>query len=204
VGVLDHGRLLQLDDPEIVYRNPATAFVARFTGLSGELPGTVVSADATSVVVALAGGTLAGRPLASFPLSYGQPVRVLVRPSASRVAGPGRRGVTPAPRGPVLDGPVLDGPVLDGPVLDGVVCDVAFRGWGYDHVVEVPGGHRLSGVSSPHRLAFGERVGLHLDEAGCLVVADDVAPCGPLRVGADPPQVCRGAPAAVGSPRDER
>src|SRR6202035_3865668 len=43
VGVLDGGRLVQLGSPEEIYASPATAFVARFTGLSGELAVRVAS-----------------------------------------------------------------------------------------------------------------------------------------------------------------
>ena len=38
VGVLEAGRLVQLGTPEEIYTRPATPFVARFTGLSGEFP----------------------------------------------------------------------------------------------------------------------------------------------------------------------
>jgi iron(III) transport system ATP-binding protein len=37
VGVLEDGRLVQSGTPEHVYNHPATSFVARFTGLAGEL-----------------------------------------------------------------------------------------------------------------------------------------------------------------------
>ena len=38
VGVLSEGRLVQIGTPEEIYANPLTPFVARFTGLAGELP----------------------------------------------------------------------------------------------------------------------------------------------------------------------
>jgi len=38
VGILEKGRLVQLGTPEEIYTRPATPFVARFTGLSGEFP----------------------------------------------------------------------------------------------------------------------------------------------------------------------
>jgi ABC-type Fe3+/spermidine/putrescine transport system ATPase subunit len=41
VGVLEKGRLVQFGPPEQIYTQPATPFVARFTGLAGELAGTV-------------------------------------------------------------------------------------------------------------------------------------------------------------------
>ena len=39
VGVMQHGRLEQLDTPETVYRHPATPFVAEFVGAMNRLPG---------------------------------------------------------------------------------------------------------------------------------------------------------------------
>ena len=38
IGVLEEGVLVQSGSPEDVYHHPATPFVARFTGLAGELP----------------------------------------------------------------------------------------------------------------------------------------------------------------------
>src|SRR5690349_909010 len=38
VGVLERGRLVQTGTPEEIYTRPASPFVARFTGLSGEFP----------------------------------------------------------------------------------------------------------------------------------------------------------------------
>ncbi|HLI00608.1 MAG TPA: ABC transporter ATP-binding protein, partial [Acidimicrobiales bacterium] len=37
IGVLSNGKLVQMDAPETVYHHPADPFVARFTGLAGEL-----------------------------------------------------------------------------------------------------------------------------------------------------------------------
>jgi iron(III) transport system ATP-binding protein len=47
IGVLQSGQLVQCGLPETVYHAPATPFVARFTGVAGELHGCVVGpADA--------------------------------------------------------------------------------------------------------------------------------------------------------------
>jgi putative spermidine/putrescine transport system ATP-binding protein len=39
VGVMQHGRLEQVDTPEAVYRHPATPFVAEFVGAMNRVPG---------------------------------------------------------------------------------------------------------------------------------------------------------------------
>ena len=43
VGVLNHGRLEQLDVPETVYHRPATPFVAQFVGAAEFIPGVVTA-----------------------------------------------------------------------------------------------------------------------------------------------------------------
>ena len=53
--------------------------------------------------------------------------------------------------------------------LTGVVADVAFRGRGYEHAVDLPGSGRLTGVFAPIRAARGEPVGLRLEPSGCHV-----------------------------------
>lgn len=51
--------------------------------------------------------------------------------------------------------------------LSGRVTDVAFRGRGYEHAIDVNGTTRLTGVFADVRAARGEMVGLRLDPAGC-------------------------------------
>jgi putative spermidine/putrescine transport system ATP-binding protein len=50
VGVMQAGRLEQLDTPENVYRQPATAFVAEFVGAMNKLPGRVGEGDEVQVL----------------------------------------------------------------------------------------------------------------------------------------------------------
>jgi iron(III) transport system ATP-binding protein len=50
-----------------------------------------------------------------------------------------------------------------------LVADVAFRGRGYEHAVELADGTQLTGVFSERRVPRGERVGLRLEASGCLV-----------------------------------
>ncbi|MET9232635.1 ABC transporter ATP-binding protein [Lentzea sp. NPDC003310] len=71
VGVMSHGRLEQLDVPSVVYREPKTAFVAQFVGVTNS-----VEAKAEGQTVVVGGVTL--------PVSHDQPsgsdVRLIVRP----------------------------------------------------------------------------------------------------------------------------
>lgn len=149
VGVLHAGRLVQFDPPEAVYARPATPFVARFTGLAGEFPVDIVGPDGTGALrwwARLPGRdpvTLLGTPIGGVAPG---PARLLVRPAAATLVGPGDPAAT----------------------VRGVVRDAAFRGRGYDHVVATDSG-QLSGVAGVRRQAPGSRVGVRLDPAGCLL-----------------------------------
>ncbi|SER91910.1 putative spermidine/putrescine transport system ATP-binding protein [Lentzea xinjiangensis] len=80
VGVMSHGRLEQLDSPSVVYRQPATAFVAQFVGVTNSV---AAKAEGQSVVVN--GVTV--------PAEHDQPsgsdVRVIVRPEDIGVSADG-------------------------------------------------------------------------------------------------------------------
>ncbi|MEP6660303.1 MAG: ABC transporter ATP-binding protein [Acidimicrobiales bacterium] len=74
VGVMSNGRLEQLATPLDVYRNPASAFVARFVGSMNELPGMVTEhgmVDIAGYKVATADG---------LSVDAGANVMLLVRP----------------------------------------------------------------------------------------------------------------------------
>jgi iron(III) transport system ATP-binding protein len=60
----------------------------------------------------------------------------------------------------------------DGHHLSGRVTDVAFRGRGYEHAVDVDGSTRLTGVARA-RVTRGETVGLRLNPADCHVFPAD-------------------------------
>jgi iron(III) transport system ATP-binding protein len=167
IGVLDRGRLVQVGTAEDLYRDPATPFVARFTGLAGELPGIVdrVAADrgCTIRVDDLAVGA---RPGTGTSLTGGQRVRVLVRSASATIEEGGERlAWAPAES---AERPMAISPA----VVPATVRDVAFRGRGYDHVVEVGGGHRLTGIFHTRRIERGQRVALRVDPAGCIAFPD--------------------------------
>ena len=146
IGVLDQGRLVQLADPETLYLKPATPFVARFTGLSGELTGTVVGRDTDEFSIVQVGPWHL-RARSAHPLSSGDQVRVLIRPAATAFAA----ADTDSSVG----------------VVEGTVIDVAYRGRGYDHVVAC-GESTLTSVFSVRPWARGAQAKLSLDAEGCI------------------------------------
>jgi iron(III) transport system ATP-binding protein len=158
VGVLEKGRLVQFGPPEQIYTQPATPFVARFTGLAGEL-----AVHVRGVVPAVAnGGSAAG----AVELEVTGPA--LLRPAKARTAGPltGAAILLIRPTGVQLVGTHLDEHHLAG-----TVADVAYRGRGYEYAIDLPGHGRLTGVFAPVRANRGESVGLRLDPEHCHVFA---------------------------------
>lgn len=142
IGVLQSGQLVQCGLPETLYHAPATPFVARFTGVAGELHGRVAGPrDAAGwIPVDTANG-----PVLASEAGNGQPgsaVTVLVRPAAARLADDG--------------------------ALRGQVEDIAYRGHGYDHLVRLSDGTRLAGVFAAERRQRGAEVQVGLDPAGCF------------------------------------
>jgi ABC-type Fe3+/spermidine/putrescine transport system ATPase subunit len=170
VGVLERGRLVQLGTPEEIYTQPAPPFVARFTGLSGELPVQVRGrAGDGTVEVELAGAAQARPFQARGPsLPIGEAAALLViRPTGVQVCAShtGQHHVT------------------------GTVADVAFRGRGYEHAIDIPGQGRLTSVFSDTRAERGELVGLRLDPRGChLFSAGPEAPAVPAPASLTPAQ----------------
>ncbi len=146
IAVLDAGRLVQVAPPEQVYHRPASRFVARFTGLAGELAGELISTGGQETTVRVSGHALAGRLMA--PARAGARVAVMVRPAATRLS---------AGAGPAAP-----------PGLSGVVVDLAYRGRGYDHVVDTRAG-TLTSVFAPQAHARGADVTVTLDPAGCFI-----------------------------------
>ncbi|MBW4095229.1 MAG: ABC transporter ATP-binding protein [Acidobacteria bacterium] len=141
IGVLDNGRLVQLDQPEMLYRHPATPFVARFTGRAGELPGTVLESAGGHATIKIGNSTQRTRTIGQ--LSPGQRINTIIRPDAAALTSTTEEGTLP-----------------------GVVTDVAYRGRGYEHAITTEAG-TLTGVHSPTRHERGSRIGLRLSVDGC-------------------------------------
>ena len=180
IGVLEEGALVQSGTPEDVYHHPATPFVARFTGLAGELRVRVTAhgGDGTLEVIAADGaaGRLpalrpAGAPAGAAGAPPG-PAGADDRPDEARTLRPGD-GALLAIR---PTGVFLAHAEADERHLTGRVADVAFRGRGYEYAIDLPGLGRLTGVFARHRANRGDEVGLRLDPEGCHLFPGDVAP----------------------------
>ncbi len=141
IGVLRAGELQQIAAPEEIYRTPANRFVASFTGISGSFLGTVVEANGHKVEVALGKRRLECRAPAF--LKVGDAVEVLVRPSATSFKDRNSNS------------------------LPATVLDVAYRGRGYEHVVECDFGV-ISSVFDSDSNARGSKVDIYIDPHHCL------------------------------------
>lgn len=149
VGVLNRGRLVQLGAPETIYAAPATPFVARLTGLAGVLPRTVLASDEAGMARVVNNGvTLLARRGEQLPA--GAAARVLLRPAAV----------------------LLLAEKAGTPQLRARVRDAAFVGRGYEHVVELPDGTRLTGVFADTRFDRGQPVGVQLGPRRCMVFGE--------------------------------
>jgi ABC-type Fe3+/spermidine/putrescine transport system ATPase subunit len=147
IGIMSRGRLIQMGTPEEIYLNPATSFVARFTGLAGELA-VQVDGPASGNKLQVRVGDRLVTARAPRPLTPGVPAQLLVRPSAGTLVASGDD------RGDLL----------------GVVRDVAFRGRGYEHVVDLASGGRLHGLFSESKWGRAEQVAVKLDSEQCLLL----------------------------------
>jgi iron(III) transport system ATP-binding protein len=138
--------------PEEIYQNPVTAFVARFTGLAGELDVRVHDRVVGGKLRARLGDRLVAAR-APRPLTPGMPALLAVRPSAGTLVASSDERAD----------------------LLGVVRDVAFRGRGYEHVVDLAGGGRLHSLFSELKWRREERVGVKLDSEQCLLLGYEPA-----------------------------
>ena len=166
IGVLEEGVLVQSGSAEDVYHHPATPFVARFTGLAGELPVRVAAHGGDGALELTASGTADGSADGSVRLPA-------LRPAAADGAGPGLKPGDGALLAIRPTGVLLLRSAEETPHLSGRVADVAFRGRGYEYAIDLPGLGRLTGIFARHRAERGDSVGLRLDPEGCHLFPAD-------------------------------
>ncbi|MDA8397100.1 MAG: ABC transporter ATP-binding protein [Actinomycetota bacterium] len=148
IGVLAGGRLIQMGEPEDIYQRPVNPFIARFTGLAGELAGKVLANPAPGLVeveVPSASAVLRARMVGR--LEPGDMATVALRPFALAISD------------------------ADEPSIEARVLDVAFRGRGYEHALAL-GGNVISSVFCAERHPRGSKVSISVDPAGCLAFSE--------------------------------
>jgi iron(III) transport system ATP-binding protein len=178
IGVLEEGVLVQSGTPEEVYNHPASPFVARFTGLSGELRVRVTAHSGDGALEIAAANGAAGRLPIMRPAASGA---AATRPAlgSSGPAEDARPALRPGDEALLAIRPTgvfLARSEADERHLTGLVADVAFRGRGYEYAIDLPGLGRLTGVFARHRASRGDEVGLRLDPDGCHLFAASTAP----------------------------
>jgi iron(III) transport system ATP-binding protein len=147
VGVLRNGRLEQRGSPEEIFGHPATPFVARFTGLAGSFTGHAVGDLGGHSRVRVGEHQLVGKTREAVPA--GTAVDLLIRPTATTLHEETSVG-------------------QDANTLAATVIDVAYRGRGYEHVVECAYG-RLAAVFDLRAWTRGTRCSITIDPEGCMV-----------------------------------
>jgi spermidine/putrescine transport system ATP-binding protein len=90
IGVMNRGRLEQVDSPEEIYERPQTTFVAGFIGVSNLMPGTVTAADGARGRVRLDSGVEVDADLNG--LGRGDRCHAVVRPEKLRIDRAGEPG----------------------------------------------------------------------------------------------------------------
>jgi putative spermidine/putrescine transport system ATP-binding protein len=145
IAVMSQGLIEQLGTPTEIYRNPSTAFVARFIGSMNELPATVVDGHTVRVLdvpVHVTRGT---------DLGADSKATLLVRPEDTHFVTNGEAG--------------LDGRVV-GQTFQGVSTTVAVRLTSLDALVTV---HEVGSVEG--RLQPGDTVKVTLDGQYAVIEA---------------------------------
>jgi len=143
VAVINAGRIMQVDTPRDIYAEPYNLFVADFIGSCTFLPGTVVEADASSVLMRTPWKLeLRGRcPRPDAVLKRGEEVFCAIRPEDFKVQPP-------------------DGPYN---VVPSKIASVVFTGR-YNHVYADVGGSQLAEaeLDAEAHLKVGEELRLHV------------------------------------------
>ena len=148
VGVMSAGRLEQLAEPNEIYSNPSSAFVARFVGSMNEFPATVRGRDAVDV------GGLTVMTASAATRAEGEKITWLVRPEDLRLGAEGEPGL-PA--------------TVTSTTFEGASTIVGLRVDVLDVLVKAD----VSSSTATH-LAAGQRVSVQIDgaRAVCEAIGD--------------------------------
>ena len=87
VIVMDKGRIQQMAEPTVTYRQPATPFVANFIGVTNRLEGRIETATPGTVILTVGGMPIAGHPAGNGPIpAAGDAVIAALRAEQIRIA----------------------------------------------------------------------------------------------------------------------
>jgi spermidine/putrescine transport system ATP-binding protein len=146
LAVMRQGKIEQLGEPEDVYENPSTEFVAAFLGASNLLEGDVKDQTDGDATVLLSAGTSVMVPVDRIPQDAGTRVKVGVRPEKITISNEG----TSVPEG------------LNS--ISGVLRMSTYIGVSHQYKVEGPGGTMLTvyiqNLGAEEAPRPGERVAL--------------------------------------------
>ncbi len=146
VGILDQGELVQLGKPETLYHDPATPFVAHFTGVASQIDATIQERlDTGHYRVMTSAGQLDARVSGSTVLDSDE-VTLMLRSAPIHIQSD----------------------AFGAGELKGRVVDVAYRGRGYDHVIETMDGNLLHSVFSEFRWERQSTVGIRIPVEACI------------------------------------
>jgi putrescine transport system ATP-binding protein len=158
IGVMNHGRIVQVGSPREIYESPRTRFIAEFIGSVNTFEGRVAEQDSDRMVVE--------SPELQVPLSIalnagatrGATVWTAVRPEKMRVS--------------------REPPSSAYNHAQGVVTDVAYLGDTSTYLIQLESGKTLRTTEpnaerdSAGRLARDERVWVSWHESSCVVVTE--------------------------------
>lgn len=153
IGVLRSGELEQYETPEKIYNQPATQFVARFTGLGGQFTGIVKKYSRGLVEVQLGEDSIYAQSTTT--LGKNEVVNVLLRPTATKLSKPTSVG---------------SGKHREVGTVPGQVIDTAYRGRGYEHLVKTQHGE-ISSIFDNKHWSRGTNVELQIDGKSCMAFA---------------------------------
>ena len=159
VAIMDRGRIMQMDRPEVLYARPANAFVAGFVGYENMIPMQGAITDGTTVRATAAGGAVLTWPRARLD-PPGRRFTLAARPEGLRVAPPDGAAGLPARIGLRT-----------------------YLGRAYQYVCDTPAGTFTANGPLSHPLDAGAEAVLRPEPDHCCLLPEDA---GAARPGRDP------------------
>jgi putrescine transport system ATP-binding protein len=133
IGVMDHGKLIQVASPSEIYEQPVSRYVADFIGDINLIEGKVAKADGTGVDLGVSGIDAPLRVATDAAVKPGDQAWIAIRPEKMRIS--------------------MEPPPAGGNVVTGTVYDIAYVGdISVYHVKLATGGTARASVANVTRL----------------------------------------------------